>query len=68
MCRPPVVALALTPLVEDDGRVVHNMYLVEVIKPSESTKPWDYYKIVSVIPPEQAFRPLDEEECPPVKK
>ena len=36
--------------VRADGRVIHDMYLVEVKKPSESIKPYDYYKVVSVIP------------------
>jgi branched-chain amino acid transport system substrate-binding protein len=50
-----------------DGRVVHDMYLAEVKKPSESTKPYDYYKIVSVIPGDKAFRPLSDGGCPLVK-
>ncbi len=51
-----------------DGRVLHPAYLYEVKKPSESKGPWDYYKLVSTIPAEQAFRPLSESECPLVKK
>jgi branched-chain amino acid transport system substrate-binding protein len=53
--------------VRADGRVIHNMYLVEVKKPQESKKPYDYYKIVTTIPPERAFRPLSEGGCPPVQ-
>ena len=30
----------------EDGRLVHDMYFAQVKKPSESTKPWDYYKIL----------------------
>jgi branched-chain amino acid transport system substrate-binding protein len=48
----------------EDGRLVHDMYLAQVKTPSESTKPWDYYKILKVIPGEQAFRPLSEGGCP----
>ena len=51
-----------------DGRKIHPAYLVEVKKPSESKYPWDYYKIRATIPAEQAFRPLDQGDCPLVKK
>jgi len=51
-----------------DGRMVHDMYLVEAKKPSESTGPWDLLKIKAVIPGDQAFRPLSESVCPLVKK
>jgi branched-chain amino acid transport system substrate-binding protein len=51
-----------------DGRLVHDMYLVEVKKPSESHAPWDFYKIVRTIPGAQAFRPVEESGCPLVKK
>ncbi len=51
-----------------DGRKIHPMFLVEVKKPSESKYPWDYYKIRTTIPAEQAFRPLDQGGCELVKK
>jgi branched-chain amino acid transport system substrate-binding protein len=51
-----------------DGRKIHDMFLFEVKKPSESKGAWDYYKQRSVIPAAQAFRPLDQGECPLVKK
>ncbi len=51
-----------------DGRKVHPAYLVEVKKPAESKYPWDYYKIRTTIPAEQAFRPLDQGGCELVKK
>jgi branched-chain amino acid transport system substrate-binding protein len=54
--------------VRADGRKMHDMYLFEVKKPGESKGPWDYYKQISVLPAEQAFRPLAESECPLVKK
>ena len=50
-----------------DGRMVHDMYLVQVKGPEESTYPWDYYKVLQVIPGEEAFRPLVEGGCPLVK-
>jgi branched-chain amino acid transport system substrate-binding protein len=54
--------------VREDGRVMHEMLLVEIKKPEESKYPWDYEKILSVIPADQAWRPLGEGNCPYVKK
>ncbi len=54
--------------VRADGRKMHDMYLFEVKKPSESKGAWDYYKQVAVLPAEQAFKPLSESNCPLVKK
>jgi branched-chain amino acid transport system substrate-binding protein len=51
-----------------DGRKIHPAYLVEVKKPSESKGPYDYYKIRATIPAEEAFRPLDQGNCPLVAK
>ena len=51
-----------------DGRKLHPMYLFEVKKPAESKAPWDYYKLRATIPAEQAFRPIDQGDCPLVKK
>jgi len=53
--------------IRQDGRKIHDMYLFEVKKPSESKAPWDYYKQRAVIPAAQAFRPLGEGNCPLVK-
>ncbi len=50
-----------------DGRMVHDVYLVQAKKPSESTGEWDLVKLISVIPGERAFRPLAEGGCPYVK-
>ena len=50
--------------VRADGRLVHDMYFAQVKKPSETTKPWDYYNILRVIPGDQAFRPLADGGCP----
>lgn len=49
--------------VRPDGTAEHAMYLAEVKKPSESTAPYDYYKILDTIPPEQAFQPPNETGC-----
>ena len=51
-----------------DGRMGHDMYLVEVKKPEESRYPWDYYKIVQTIPGEEAFRPIGDSDCPLLAK
>ncbi|HBF53423.1 MAG TPA: ABC transporter permease, partial [Afipia sp.] len=55
-------------VVRADGRKIHPAYLFEVKKPEESKGPWDYYKLVTTIPAEEAFRPLSESDCPLVKK
>ena len=51
-----------------DGRKIHPAYLVEVKKPAESKAPYDYLKVRTTIPADQAFRPLDQGECPLVAK
>jgi branched-chain amino acid transport system substrate-binding protein len=50
-----------------DGRTIHDMYLFAVKTPSESRQPYDYYKLLSTIPGDQAFRPLEQSECKLVK-
>jgi branched-chain amino acid transport system substrate-binding protein len=54
--------------IREDGRMVHDMYLFEVKKPSESKAPWDYYKLLATIPADKAFQPLSQSKCPLVKK
>jgi len=51
-----------------DGRKIHPVYLFEVKKPSESKGPYDYYKLQQTIPADQAFRPMDQGNCPLVAK
>jgi len=53
--------------VRQDGRKIHPAYLLEVKKPAESKKPWDYYNVRATIPAEQAFRPEKDGGCPLVK-
>ena len=53
--------------VRADGRHVHDLYLVEAKKPEESMAPWDLYRVLSTIPAEQAFKPLDP-ACPLVSR
>ena len=47
-----------------DGRYVHDMYLMEVKKPAESTKPWDYYKLIKKLPGDSVFTTKAESKCP----
>jgi branched-chain amino acid transport system substrate-binding protein len=47
--------------------MVHDMYLVQVKQPAQSRQAWDYYDILSTIPSDRAFRPLEESVCPLVK-
>lgn len=53
--------------IRKDGVHVHDMYLFEVKKAEEVTKPWDYYRVVKKLPGEQAFNTLAESRCPLVK-
>ena len=54
--------------IREDGRMVHDMYLFEVKKPSESKGRWDDYKLLATIPGNEAFQPLELSRCPLVKK
>lgn len=63
--RDPIVRNAR---LREDGRMVHDTYLMEVKKPGEVKDAWDYLRIVQTIPAEQAFKPLSESECPLLKR
>src|SRR6476619_2357327 len=54
--------------IRDDGRMVHDMYLFEVKKPSEAKGRWDDYKLLATVPGNEAFQSLDVSRCPLVKK
>ena len=76
---PDAVAKKLKELPVDDvfaqgggrvlgnGRMVHDLYLFEVKKPSESKKPWDYYKQIAVVPGDKAFPSAKDSGCPLTK-
>ena len=53
---------------KEDGRAVHDMFLLQVKSAKESTEPWDYFKVVTRIPGEDAFTKLADSKCPLVKK
>ena len=50
-----------------NGRMIHDMYLMEVKKPAESTQPWDYFKVLATIPGDEAYIKPAECGCPLVK-
>ena len=54
--------------VRADGRLLHDMYFIEVKTPAQSTGAWDYYNVLATIPGDQAFLPLEEGGCPLVKQ
>jgi branched-chain amino acid transport system substrate-binding protein len=54
--------------IREDGRMIHDMYLLRVKKPEDSKSAWDLYDIVATIPGEEAFQPLAQSRCPLVKK
>jgi branched-chain amino acid transport system substrate-binding protein len=54
--------------IRDDGRMVHDMYLVQVKSPAESKSEWDIYDVLATVPGDGAFRPLAEGGCPLVKQ
>lgn len=49
--------------VRPDGRMVHDMYLMQVKTPEESKYPWDYFKLIKVIPGEEAATTKAESRC-----
>lgn len=53
--------------IREDGRVLRNMYLLQVKAPDESKYPWDYYKVLKTIPGDLAFRQMQDGNCPLAK-
>jgi branched-chain amino acid transport system substrate-binding protein len=54
--------------IREDGRMVHDMYLMQVKSPAESKGEWDIYKLLATVPGEDAYRPLQDGGCPLVAK
>jgi len=52
----------------EDGRMVHDMYLFQVKKPSESKGTWDYYNLKGTVKGEDAFQSMAAGKCAAVKK
>jgi branched-chain amino acid transport system substrate-binding protein len=65
---PVIDFFAKNGKLREDGRLLHDMYFVQVKTPSESSGAWDYYKIIATIPGDQAFRPAGEDGCPLIKR
>ncbi|NMK46523.1 ABC transporter substrate-binding protein [Achromobacter sp. Bel] len=61
-------AFARNARLREDGKLIHDTYVVEVKAPKESKAAWDYYKIVKTVPGDQAFMPLAESQCKLAKK
>ena len=55
-------------VIRADGRMVHDMYLMQVKSPAESKEPWDYFKLAQTIPGDEAYTKLANSKCPLVKK
>jgi branched-chain amino acid transport system substrate-binding protein len=51
-----------------DGRMVHDVYLVQIKSPAESKSEWDLLKVVTTFPGDKVFRPMDEGSCPSLAK
>jgi branched-chain amino acid transport system substrate-binding protein len=49
--------------IRPDGRMVHDMYLMQVKTPAESKEPWDYYNVAATIKGEEAFTTKAESKC-----
>lgn len=50
-------------VIRPDGRMVHDMFLMQVKTPAESTAPWDYYKLIKTIPGNEAYMTKAESKC-----
>jgi branched-chain amino acid transport system substrate-binding protein len=55
-------------VIRADGRMVHDMYLMQVKSPEQSKDPWDYYNVVQTIPGDQAYQSLAQSRCSLIKK
>ncbi len=49
--------------IRENGLMVHDMYLMEVKKPSESKYPWDYWHVRATVPAEEAYLPASKSTC-----
>ncbi|MCZ4501160.1 MAG: livK, partial [Marmoricola sp.] len=65
--RPIADPLFGETTIRRDGRAVHAMHVFRVKQPQASQGAWDYYERIDTIPPDRAFRPLDQGGCPLIK-
>ena len=54
--------------IRPNGRMVHDMYLVQVKAPAESKGAWDLYKVLATVKGDEAFQPLAESTCSLLKQ
>jgi branched-chain amino acid transport system substrate-binding protein len=54
--------------IREDGRVLRDMYLLQVKDPEDSKYPWDYLKVIATVPGDKAFRSLKDGNCPLVSQ
>ena len=59
---------ASSATIREDGKLVHDFYLVSAKRPDELKKPWAYYNLLKTIPASEAYPPLSESKCPLVAK
>lgn len=55
-------------VIRDDGRMMHDMYLMEIKRPADSKAPWDYAAVTRVIAGQDAFQPLEASSCPLIQR
>jgi branched-chain amino acid transport system substrate-binding protein len=56
-------AIVRNATLRSDGRMVHDVFLMQVKKPAEIVEPWDYLRVLKTIPGDQAFKPQGESGC-----
>ncbi|GHC73326.1 branched-chain amino acid ABC transporter substrate-binding protein [Pseudorhodoferax aquiterrae] len=61
--KTPIDDFYAKGVVRPDGRFVHDMYLMQVKTPAESTQPWDYYKVVTKLKGDEVFTTKAESKC-----
>ncbi|KQP45556.1 ABC transporter substrate-binding protein [Pseudorhodoferax sp. Leaf274] len=61
--KTPIDDFYAKGVVRPDGRFVHDMYLMQVKTPAESTQPWDYYKVVARLKGDEVFTTKAESKC-----
>ncbi len=63
MKKTPINDFYAKGVIRPDGRMVHDMYLMQVKSQAESTQPWDYYKLVTKLPGDQVFTSKADSKC-----
>ena len=54
--------------IREDGRVMRDFALMEVKSPDESKAPWDYFKMVKTLTPNETAISIKDSECSLIKK